>query len=48
MDITYSMDTYLNKALSTIKQIMDEVSARSIDKKLNRRFAFVGYRDHPP
>ena len=26
---------------------MDEISARAIARKINRRFAFVGYRDYP-
>ena len=46
MDITGSMGTYLKKATETIKNIMDEISARAIARKINRRFAFVGYRDH--
>ena len=25
---------------------MDEISARAIARKIKRRFAFVGYRDH--
>ena len=48
MDITYSMDPYLDKSLSTIKNIMNEVSARSKHKNIKTRFGFVGYRDHPP
>ena len=40
------MGPYLNKATETIKNIMDEISARAIARKIKRRFGFVGYRDH--
>ena len=48
LDITGSMGSYLRKATTTIKKIMDDVSARSEVRHIKRRFAFVGYRDHPP
>jgi len=47
LDITGSMGGYLRKATTTIKKIMDDVSARSEVRHIKRRFAFVGYRDHP-
>ena len=48
LDITGSMGSYLAKATSTIKQIMDEFELRSELRRIKTRFGFVGYRDHPP
>jgi hypothetical protein len=48
MDTTSSMQSYIEKSITTIKQIIDDVKSINSDIERSLRFGFVAYRDHPP
>ena len=45
VDVTASMSKYIEQVCETIKSMIESVS---FSKFIQKEFAFVGYRDHPP
>ena len=48
LDITGSMDYYLNEVLTTMITLIDDFKNRTEVRHIKTRFGSVGYRDHPP